>query len=488
MIVRDEAAMLPGLLASVAGLWDELVVADTGSTDGTADLLAAAGARMVAHAWQDDFAAARNASLAAATGRWILVLDADERVTPGLAAEIHKLLADPDAGAATLVMRNEMPGGHRRDADLLRLFRNDPEIRYRHRIHEDPSASVRDFLARENLALRRLTGVVHHLGYVREVAAARNKKERDVSLLKALVEENPSDLYSWYKLLEAAHFWEDDALAATLAPDAARALDQADAPTLRRQLWSGDLAMLLARVLHPEPEAALAWLAGREDRIRPSAGWHLARGMWLEAAGDQDAAGAAFAAALVAARRPDSAVAPVRALLGQARLAAARGDLEEARTLALRAAADTPRDPEALLAAVGFCRLAPGPDALTGFIMGHGAADPGAREDLARALLAAGEPGLSMNLLAACGDAQPATALGLLVCSVLTDRPVDLEIALDQESADAALRDWLRVLWRSRQTALMARLADRLDAFSPAFPWVPEFLQEETRSLRHGSP
>ena len=137
MIVKNEEAMLPGLLASVEGLWDELLVADTGSTDGTVALLEQVGATVVSHVWVDDFAAARNASLAAATGHWVLFLDADERVDAGLQGQIQKLLTDESAGAATVVMRNELPGGTHRDANLLRLFRRDPGIRFRHRIHED---------------------------------------------------------------------------------------------------------------------------------------------------------------------------------------------------------------------------------------------------------------------------------------------------------------------------------------------------------------
>ncbi|MBL8916525.1 MAG: glycosyltransferase, partial [Archangium sp.] len=84
MIVRDEAEMAPGFLESVKGLWDELIVVDTGSTDGTQGLFAQAGARVIPFSWVHDFAAARNVSLSHATGDFVLILDADERVTPHL--------------------------------------------------------------------------------------------------------------------------------------------------------------------------------------------------------------------------------------------------------------------------------------------------------------------------------------------------------------------------------------------------------------------
>ena len=59
MIVRDEARFLPGCLASVQDVVDEVVVVDTGSQDETMSVAQAAGARVVRFPWNDDFSAAR---------------------------------------------------------------------------------------------------------------------------------------------------------------------------------------------------------------------------------------------------------------------------------------------------------------------------------------------------------------------------------------------------------------------------------------------
>jgi glycosyltransferase involved in cell wall biosynthesis len=77
MIVRDEAENLRRALASVAGVADEVVVVDTGSTDDSAAVAGQLGARVGHFRWCDDFAAARNAALAMARGAWVLSLDAD---------------------------------------------------------------------------------------------------------------------------------------------------------------------------------------------------------------------------------------------------------------------------------------------------------------------------------------------------------------------------------------------------------------------------
>ena len=77
-IVKNEAANLPRSLATVTGFADELIVADTGSEDVSREIAAQAGAKVLDYVWQDDFAAARNFTLDAATGDWIIFLDADE--------------------------------------------------------------------------------------------------------------------------------------------------------------------------------------------------------------------------------------------------------------------------------------------------------------------------------------------------------------------------------------------------------------------------
>ncbi|HTU78133.1 MAG TPA: glycosyltransferase family 2 protein [Solirubrobacteraceae bacterium] len=97
IIARDEAASLPGCLASVA-FCDEIVLVDSGSSDATTAIARAAGARVIEQPWLG-FAAQRNVALDHATGTWVLEIDADERVTPELRAEIERFLAASPNGA-----------------------------------------------------------------------------------------------------------------------------------------------------------------------------------------------------------------------------------------------------------------------------------------------------------------------------------------------------------------------------------------------------
>jgi glycosyltransferase involved in cell wall biosynthesis len=94
VITLNEADQIEACLASVA--WaDERIVVDSGSTDRTVDLARAAGARVIVRDWPG-YAAQKTFADSQASHEWILSVDADERVTPALAAEIRAVLtADP---------------------------------------------------------------------------------------------------------------------------------------------------------------------------------------------------------------------------------------------------------------------------------------------------------------------------------------------------------------------------------------------------------
>ena len=99
MIVRNEERHLPGCLASLEGVVDEIVVVDTGSTDGTVAIATSHGARVFHHPWADDFSTPRNVSLDHARGRWVLLIDADERLQPVDRALVAALLDGADEAA-----------------------------------------------------------------------------------------------------------------------------------------------------------------------------------------------------------------------------------------------------------------------------------------------------------------------------------------------------------------------------------------------------
>ncbi|MFT5315935.1 MAG: hypothetical protein ACI9UK_001770, partial [Candidatus Krumholzibacteriia bacterium] len=405
MITKNEATMLPDMLRSVAGLWDELIVADTGSTDGTVDLLKTHGAKIIDHVWTDDFAAARNTSIASATGDWVLFLDADERATPELCQQIKTLMGDESIGAATVVMRNALPGGEYREASLLRLFRNHAGVTFRHKIHEDVLQDVEELLLRKNLRAQHLEGVVHHLGYVREVASAKDKRQRDQRLLRKVLRDDPRDFYCWFKLLESARYWQDTELwraAATQVDPILRGeLSDGERKSLMNNHWSGELAALISRGLPIGPEQALIWLDQTKSRVRCSSAWHLQRGLWSELLDRSSDAAEAFASCL-ADKRGSANHHHVRAHLGLSRLAAGAGNLTQASEWAMEALKSAPRDVEAVLAVISFS-----PQSLTSFVDSQVTAHPDSAQVWAEQLIGSGNIKLAQHLLNEMSVPQP---------------------------------------------------------------------------------
>ena len=93
LITHNEAAHVAGCLASVA-FADEWIVVDSGSVDATCDIARGCGATVVSTEDWPGFGAQKNRALALARGQWVLSIDADERVTPELAADIRSAIAD----------------------------------------------------------------------------------------------------------------------------------------------------------------------------------------------------------------------------------------------------------------------------------------------------------------------------------------------------------------------------------------------------------
>lgn len=94
IVAKNEAINIAECVRS-AGFADEVIVVDSGSTDGTPDLARAEGARVVVTDWPG-FGAQKNRALDLATGDWFFSLDADERITPQLAAEIRTAIGRAD--------------------------------------------------------------------------------------------------------------------------------------------------------------------------------------------------------------------------------------------------------------------------------------------------------------------------------------------------------------------------------------------------------
>ena len=245
LIVRNERARLPACLESVRGLADEIVVVDTGSTDGTAELAREAGARVLEITWPDDFSAARNAGLELARGRWILVLDADETLPPASREALRGIVAGPADHACSLVQRNLLPeaAGHVSVA-IVRLFPRHPRVRFERPIHEQ----VNTTLEREGIRIVDTDIPFVHTGYA-TAGALPAKNRRNRALIEGALARDPDgDPNLWF--FHAASFFDDG--------DHLRAADLY-AECARRSAGRRRRLEAAARI----KQAECLWLAGR---------------------------------------------------------------------------------------------------------------------------------------------------------------------------------------------------------------------------------
>ncbi|CAI1629486.1 putative glycosyl transferase [Serratia entomophila] len=107
MIAKNEAGLLPDCLRSVA--WaDEIVVLDSGSQDGSVAIAESMGAKVFTHTDWQGFGKQRQLAQRHASHEYILMIDADERVTPELRQSIEQVLAAPDDGAVYSCARRNL--------------------------------------------------------------------------------------------------------------------------------------------------------------------------------------------------------------------------------------------------------------------------------------------------------------------------------------------------------------------------------------------
>jgi tetratricopeptide (TPR) repeat protein len=206
MIAKNEGAKLPTALRSVQRIADDIVVVDTGSTDDTAAVASSFGARVLSHPWGGDFSAARNVSIEAAEGSWILCLDADEYVPPDSETKILKALAgDADAYFVRLESTVDSSAGRLFVHFFPRLFRKTPGVKFEGRVHEQ----IFPALERAGLRVAQSDITIKHMGYSASRDEIRAKAKRNAELLARDVEANPDDALALFHLGEAHSMLED---------------------------------------------------------------------------------------------------------------------------------------------------------------------------------------------------------------------------------------------------------------------------------------
>ncbi|HVY91357.1 MAG TPA: glycosyltransferase [Bryobacteraceae bacterium] len=219
MIVKDEERNLAKCLDSVRDLAPEIIIADTGSKDRTVEIARPYGARVFPYSFDRvDFAAARNHTLAQASGRWILVLDADETLPPASMPLVQALIAANENAGYYFARHNYASDAEGFTTDyVVRLFPNRADYRYRGRVHETVDAAI---LAAGGRLLTSAIQIDHNFVASRETR--RRKNYRYIEILKEEIEADPSDTTRLDFLAAEFHQLEMFAEAALVAEEIAR--------------------------------------------------------------------------------------------------------------------------------------------------------------------------------------------------------------------------------------------------------------------------
>lgn len=197
MIVKNEEELLAGCLDSIRDWVHEIILVDTGSTDRTVDIARQYGAKILHQPWTGDFSHHRNYSIEQATGDWIFIIDADERVFAEDVPLILRNVNQSEYDILSLNLYNVYRQATRRVtfANSVRFFRRELNLRYEGIVHND-------LVLPRDKAILRTRIRMEHLGYDLEPEKMKRKFERTRDLLQKQLAEDPDNTFALFNYSE----------------------------------------------------------------------------------------------------------------------------------------------------------------------------------------------------------------------------------------------------------------------------------------------
>ncbi len=209
MMVKNEESNLERCLSSLQPLMQavssELIIVDTGSSDGTVAIAKRYTDKVYFHLWENDYSKMRNITVGYAKGEWFLFIDADEELVEY--GDIVDFLLGGKSKcfhAAVIKIKNFVQTETESnfvDALVMRLFRKKKTFRFEGVVHEQPMFEPPVYI---------LNAMLKHYGYLADDSALKERKLKlyEPILLRAL-EENPRNIYYWYQLSRTYTTYKD---------------------------------------------------------------------------------------------------------------------------------------------------------------------------------------------------------------------------------------------------------------------------------------
>lgn len=198
-IAKNEEKTIARSINSYKKYVDEIIIVDTGSTDNTVKIAEELGAKIINFKWCDDFAAAKNAGLDAATGDWIIYLDADEYFADDTCKNVRAVIAEAirqNKNAVGCRMENydQDTGVNLVDGFSVRIF--EKGTRYRYPVHEE----IYNPKGVNVLTVSKSLFYLKHSGYSSKIVAKKCRRNLDIMLkeLDEITDERRRIIYYSY--------------------------------------------------------------------------------------------------------------------------------------------------------------------------------------------------------------------------------------------------------------------------------------------------
>ncbi|WP_166243643.1 tetratricopeptide repeat-containing glycosyltransferase family 2 protein [Paenibacillus turpanensis] len=201
MIVKNEEKVLDRCLNSIKDYVDEIIIVDTGSKDATIDIAKKYTDKLYNFEWINDFSAARNESLRYATGKWILVLDADEYMDQAEIKGLRQALLQqtPDPNVVYMLSIISFLGDQKSSTTTQglvgRVFPNHLGYKYVRPLHEQIVCSEEGKTKSSKLPFK-----VYHSGYTNVALDEKNKHDRNMAIFEEMKKKQNLTPYDHFTL------------------------------------------------------------------------------------------------------------------------------------------------------------------------------------------------------------------------------------------------------------------------------------------------
>lgn len=282
MIVKDEQDLLPRCLDSLQGIADEIIIVDTGSQDETKAIAKRYTDKIYDYQWNQDFAAARNESLRHATGKWILVLDADEYLAAVDYKEWLDFLATEQPAsniAYTLPVINFTGEKDYEDeittSPVTRLFPNFKSIYFERPIHEQLTRGTEGKLYHKKIDLK-----IYHTGYQTSRVVKKDKHERNMLIFDRMKKNGNLSTYDWYTMGNQYRYAKEEERAIDCYERALKGHDENTA-------WYPHCIIGLISLYYKHDQLNLSWLLIEKSLVsyQEYPEYHFVKGVHLETLG-----------------------------------------------------------------------------------------------------------------------------------------------------------------------------------------------------------